>query len=177
MCRDRRKETARMAIERKFPEIILPKESEGVDNAMLLRYYLTANDEGNFLKTLETVEDLDALGNKTELLRLAVEHNLQNTTKLLLQRDTPDSLNLSLLAKTTVERGHPEILKELLSRSPKLADRLLMPASQELGVPSRPGPRNRNNRLECLKLILNQDGVDVRQEDGKNIRKQKIKIW
>ena len=152
-----------MLIQSKFPDIALPDESAAPDPAILLRYHLSANDEIKFLKTLETIEE--PISNRIELLRMAVEHNLRDATAALMKTASLDSTSLTELARIAVEQGHPDILKELLSRSPKMADHLLMPASRELGIPTRPGPGNRNNRFECLRMVLMQD-VDVRQEDG-----------
>ncbi|XP_016840208.1 transient receptor potential cation channel protein painless isoform X2 [Nasonia vitripennis] len=168
--RDRKKDTARTIIEKKFPDLAkyLPTESSvPPDPQYLLKYYLSANDEANFLKVLGTVEDLNGLGNKSELLRQAVEKNLRATMKEMLERDGLMDENLYEIAKVAVERGHPEILKELLKKKPKIAERLLMSACQELGVPSKPGPGNRNNRFECLRMIMEQGDIDVRQEDDK----------
>ncbi|XP_011499906.1 PREDICTED: transient receptor potential cation channel protein painless [Ceratosolen solmsi marchali] len=164
--RDRKKETTRMIIQRKYPDIALPETLDRLDYERLLRYYLTANDEVNFLKALEKMEDI-VVNNKIELLKIAIEHNLRDAAKELLHNNIPDTENLYELGKIAIEQAYPDILHELLTINAKLANRLLLPASQELGISTRPGTANTNNRLKCLKMILNQDGVDVRQEDDK----------
>ncbi|XP_058800555.1 transient receptor potential cation channel protein painless isoform X2 [Phymastichus coffea] len=161
--RDRRKETARSLIEQKFPDIQLPAESEKPDTATLLRYYLTANDEGNFLKKLAELKEFEGPESLAELLRLSVERNLSAATDALLSREGAENVSLWALAKLAVERAHPELLEKLLARSPGMASRLLLPASQELGSPGG----SARDRLKCLHLVLDQPEVDVRQEDDK----------
>lgn len=140
---------------------------ESPDNSILLRYYLLANDEDNFFKVLENVQDVDSLGNKAELLQIAVEQNLQKSALELINRGALEPNNLLQLGKAAIQKAHPEMLEEVLNRNPKLADQLLLPASQELGVPAKLGPGNRNNRVECLKMVLSHHDIDVRIEDGK----------
>lgn len=113
------------------------------------------------------MDDVSSLNNKAELLQLAVEQNLQRSTLELINRGALEPNNLLQLGKAAIQRAHPEMLEEVLKRNPKLADQLLLPASQELGVPAKLGPNNRNNRVECLKIVLGHHDIDVRQEDGK----------
>jgi hypothetical protein len=156
-----------MIIQRKFPDITLPETFNTTNYDGLLRYYLIANDEMHFLKTLAKAEDLNTLENKTELLKIAIERNLGDCTRELLQKNILDSENLFELGKIAVEQANPDILQELLNRNFKIANRLLLLASQELGISTKLGVSKKNNRFKCLKIILNQEGVNVRQEDGK----------
>lgn len=102
------------------------------------------------------------------LLHLSVEHDLVRATEELLSRAGAESVSLFELAKLAIERAHPRILEKLLERSPRLADRLLLPACQELGVPVSHSTGSSQDRIKCLKLVLSKHDVEVRQEDGKN---------
>ncbi|KAJ8676652.1 hypothetical protein QAD02_012439 [Eretmocerus hayati] len=170
--KDRKNETARTVIERKYPNLPLPDKSSSdqEDPNILLRYYLGANDEINFLAKLDSLEEpqTELAGSRFDLLRLAVEQNLRGCLVRLARVGLqPESSELPDLGRAALRRAHPEVLRELLENSPKLADDLLLTACQELGAPAKPGPGNRNNRLECLRLILERKNVDVRQEDDK----------
>lgn len=166
-CRDRKKETARTVIERKFKDIIIPESTCVTDQATLLKYHLNANDEANFLNTLEGVSELETLDNKADLLESAVAKNLRRATRELLRRSTLNSAELVELCRIAIERAHPDILKELLGRNPRLADALILPASRELVTALSPGPGHRNNRFRCFKIVMDQSEVNVRQQDGK----------
>ncbi|XP_014209279.1 transient receptor potential cation channel protein painless isoform X2 [Copidosoma floridanum] len=168
--RDRKEETARSLIVQKYPDIALPDVSAIPSTESLLRYYLLANDEVNFAKVLGKVDNIETIASNVELLRLAVEKNLHDTVMRLLDRNPLEQDTLIELGRMAVRCGYSEIILALIKKSPRLADKLLLPVCQELGVPTGrtdPSFPNTDKRLECFKIVMAQEGVNVRQEDDK----------
>lgn len=165
--RDPRKFSARDLLRRNFPEMTLPPINERQVDSCLLRYYLNSNDEKNFLLELNEVE-YETLKNTRELLMAAARNNLKKAFDELMKRENGiDTEGLLQIAEEALSKGHLEILRDVLEFDKSLCDKLLIPACRELGVPGcKPGPNNEDNRLCCLKLILEQDHVNVRCEDG-----------
>lgn len=158
--------TARKIIEEKFPDLQLPEEGSNPDDYNVLKYHLHANDEDSFLKKLQNIEG-DKLRNTSELLSLSIEHNLKQATRELIRRGALKVADSQELAKLAIAKAHCDILRQLLRHDSSLRCRtLLLPACQELGVSCKPGPNGRDNRLECLRLVLSHGCIEVDIEDG-----------
>lgn len=165
--RDYNDQTAREALQENLPDIQLPPvEKRGV-NGHDLKYYLNANDEKNFLKCLQIAQS-DVVYNVAEdLIEIAVQKNLKDAATALLENTRGIGCNLEKAASLTVQLGSPYILRQILDTDVEVKDELLLNACLELGMPSREGSGNMDDRVECLKLILQREDVDVRCTDGK----------
>ena len=159
--------TTREILQKDFPDLILPEIHERKVDANQLKYYLDANDEKNFLENLEKVEQ-NLFINTEQLIKEAAGHNLFKAVARLISRE--ENVEISKAAEIAVQRGHYEVLKELLNYDCNLGKKLIILASQELATPCRRGLDNRDVRLKCLKLILAQKNVDVRVEDGEFLK-------
>ncbi|XP_060820394.1 transient receptor potential cation channel protein painless [Bombus pascuorum] len=159
--------TAREMLEKKLPNIQLPPvQIQGV-NVYDLKYYLNANDEINFLKNLEIVEN-EAVNNVAkDLIEMAVERNFENAVIKLLKKTRGTGCNLQKAANLAVEQGLPRILRKILETDVDVTSDLLLNACIELGMPDKKGSGNIDDRLECLNLILEREDVDVRCTDSK----------
>lgn len=161
--KDLRKQTTRQILQNKFPDLILPEIQESRVGKNQLRYYLDANDEKNFLENLEKVES-NVLINTEELIKEAAARNLFKAVAKLFSRE--EIVEISKAGEIAVQRGHYEVLQELLNYDSHLGKKLIILACQELATPCRRSSDHRDVRLKCLKLILSQKNVDVRVEDG-----------
>ena len=162
--KDYKNQTARDVLKQNFPEILLSEQQTRRTEFDLLRYFLEANDEKNFLEKLAEIDSNENI-NVHELIKIAARHNLPEAFVRLISREEIGDITEAAMA--AVQRGHHEILKEILMYDPDLGKKLIIPACQELATPSRRGSDYRNVRLQCLKLILAQKNVSVRVEDGK----------
>ncbi|XP_003396024.2 transient receptor potential cation channel protein painless [Bombus terrestris] len=165
--KDYNHQTTREVLEKKLPNIQLPPvEKQGV-NVYDLKYYLNANDEMNFLKCLEMVEN-EAVNNVAkDLIEMAVERNFKNAVITLLKKTRGTGCNLEKAANLAVQQGLPHILREILETDVDVTSDLLLNACIELGIPNKEGSGNMEDRLECLNLILEREDVDVRCTDSK----------
>lgn len=168
--RDYNHQTTREVIQQKLPGLLLPPRSENREtNVHDLKYYLIANDEMNFLKSLELVK-VEVLHNVAEdLLEMAVQRNFYEIVVGILEKLKGSLFNVKKAAHVAVERGNHVILQELLNVEPEVANDLILNACLELGMPGKQGVNNMSDRLQCLKLILEQENVDVRCTDSKYI--------
>ncbi|XP_034952763.1 transient receptor potential cation channel protein painless [Chelonus insularis] len=163
---DFRKKTARDLIIQKFPDIHLPPKMPKRVDYNILRFYLDANDEKNFLNHLDMVED-DADIDQERLITLAAEKNLITSVQALIKDIDPIKTPIvDEAVEVAVRKGHVEILAELLNLGVKIKDNLILVAARELGVSLRAN-LNQNNRLKCLKMILELPNINVRCRDEK----------
>ena len=135
----------------------------------MLYNYIVSNDNENFLKTIEQLNNVDYISNILSLYHLAVEKNSCESLHGLFKLKSPDFEELCKLGEIAVERSNFDALSTLLAKNSKIANKLILQACQELVVPSKSFQINYDNRIRCLKLILEQKNVNVRQEDGKLI--------
>jgi len=168
--RDYNRQATREIIQRMMPDLSLPPRCENREaNAHDLKYYLVANDEINFLKNLELVR-VEILRDVAEdLLEMAAQRNFHEIVLGILEKLGEGLFSVKKAAHAAVQQGHPAILRELLNIEPKVANDLILNACLELGMPGKRGVDNTSDRLECLKLILEQENVDVRCTDSKYI--------
>ncbi|KAF3419985.1 hypothetical protein E2986_04275 [Frieseomelitta varia] len=164
--KDYNNQTTRQVLEKKLPNLQLPLvEKRGV-NIHDLKYYLNANDEINFLRCLEMIQD-DVVNDEAEdLIEMAVQKDLKDAVVTLLKRTRGIGCNLEKAASLAVQQGSPDILRELLETDVDV-NNLLLDACLELGIPTKEGSGYMDNRLECLNLILERENVDVRCTDSK----------
>lgn len=161
--------TTREVIERKLPDLLLPPKQEDrrVRNAHDLKYYLVANDETNFLRSLELVE-VETLHDVAEdLIEMATQRNFYEAVLAILEKLQGGLFSVKKAAQVAVQQSHYAILRELLNVEPEAAKDLILDACLELGMPGKRGIDNTSDRIECLKLILEQEDVDVRCTDNK----------
>lgn len=93
-----------------MPEIPLPPVQATDVNVHDLKYYLNANDESNFLKCMEVVQN-DVVKNQLEdLIEMAVQRNFKDAVYGLLGRAEGVVGNLERAANIAIERGLPDIL-------------------------------------------------------------------
>ncbi|XP_076179323.1 transient receptor potential cation channel family member painless [Ptiloglossa arizonensis] len=165
--KDYNDQTTRDVLQEKLADVPLPSVQKRGVNVHDLKYYLNANDETNFLKCLSVVQD-DVVNNVAEdLLEMAAQRNFKETIIALLERVKGTGCNLEKAANLAIQRGSPDILRELLNTDIEVGSDLLLNACLELGVPGSEGTENMPDRLECLKLILDREDVDVRCTDNK----------
>ncbi|RLU19517.1 hypothetical protein DMN91_008074 [Ooceraea biroi] len=166
--RDYNGQTTREVIEKKLPDLLLPpKQEDRKMNGHDLKYYLIANDETNFLRSLELIE-LEILHDVAEdLLEMAAQRNFYEAVLGILEKCRGGLFSVKKAAQMAVQQGHRAILRELLNVKPEVANYLILDACLELGMPGKRGIDNTSDRLECLKLILEQENVDVRCTDSK----------
>ncbi|XP_011883141.1 PREDICTED: serine/threonine-protein phosphatase 6 regulatory ankyrin repeat subunit B-like [Vollenhovia emeryi] len=163
--KDYNDQTTREVIQQILPDVSLKCENREV-NVHDLKYYLTANDEKNFLNSMKLVKT-KVLHNETEeLLQMAVEHNLYKSVFELLERLEEEWFSVKKAAEIAVLNGHVHILQLLLRVQPEVANDLILSACQQLGMPKR-RKGNDTDRLMCVKLILEQENVDVHCTDSK----------
>lgn len=161
--RDYKQQTARDLLKQNCPEFDLPEQKSRKVDFNLLRYYLDANDEKNFLINLSQINDNESI-NFNELIKIASEHNLSEAIVKLISRE--ELVEMSEAAEIAVRRGHYEVLKKILNYDCHIGKKLLILACQELSTPCRRSLDYQKIRLKCLKIILKQQDVDVRIEDG-----------
>lgn len=161
--RDYKQQNTRDVLTQNFPEFTLPEPKARKVDFNLLRYYLDANDEKNFLENISQVDSNEPV-NFNELIKIAAEHNLSEAIVKLISRE--ELLEMSEAAEIALRRGHYEVLKKILNYDCHVGKKLIILACQELGTPCRRSSDYQKIRLKCLKLILKQKDVDVRVEDG-----------
>ncbi|XP_003703369.2 transient receptor potential cation channel family member painless [Megachile rotundata] len=166
--KDYNNQTTRDILEKKLPDIPLPAVQKRGVNVHDLKYYLNANDEANFLKCLKLVQD-DVVNNVAEdLIEMAVQRNFKDTVVALLERTKRCCCNLVKPANIAIQQGLPDILLQILNMDSEIdKNMLLLNACMELGIPGKEGSENMSNHLECVKIILERDDVDVRCVDSK----------
>ncbi|XP_011688410.1 PREDICTED: transient receptor potential cation channel protein painless-like [Wasmannia auropunctata] len=165
--KDYNDQTTREVIQQKLPGVSLPFKHEYRDvNVHDLKYYLIADDETNFLKSMKFVKTKISHDVAEELLEMAVQHNFYKAVIAIIQKFMSQCFNVRKAAEAAVRLSHSAILRELLYVEPKVANDLILSACQQLGIPER-RKNNISDRLECLKLILEQESVDVHCTDSK----------
>lgn len=166
--RDYNHQTTREVLQQKLPELLLPPKSENREaNAHDLKYYLIANDETNFLRSLELVK-MEVLHSVAEdLLEMAAQRDLHEVVMGILEKLKGSLFSIKQAAHVAVERGNHAILQELLNVEPEVANDLILNVCLELGMPGKRGVDNTSDRLQCMRLILEQENVDVRCTDNK----------
>lgn len=170
--RDYNRQTTREVIQQIMPDLSLPPKYENREvNAYDLKYYLIANDEMNFLKNLELVRAEMLLHDShfiaEDLLEMAAQCNFHESVCGILEKFKERLFSVKKAAHIAVQHGHHAILRELLNVEPEVANDLILNACLELGMPGKRGVDNTSDRLECLKLILEQKNVNVRCTDSK----------
>lgn len=168
--RDYNHQTTREVIQQKLPGLLLPPRSENREtNVHDLKYYLIANDEMNFLRSLKLVK-MEVLHNVAEdLLEMAVQRNFYEVVMGILEKLKGSLFSVKKAAQVAVEQGNHVILQELLNVEPEVANDLILNACLELGMPGKQGVNNMSDRLQCLRLILEQENIDVRCTDSEYI--------
>ncbi|XP_072747734.1 transient receptor potential cation channel protein painless [Anoplolepis gracilipes] len=166
--KDYNHQTTREVIQQKLPELLLPPKSENREaNANDLKYYLIANDETNFLRSLELVK-IEVLHSVVEdLLEMATQRDFHEVVVGILEKLKGNLFSVKKAAQVAVEQGNHAILQELLNVEPEVANDLILNVCLELGMPGKRGIDNTSDRLQCLRLILEQERVDVRCTDNK----------
>lgn len=165
--RDYNGRTAREVIQQRLPDVQLPPNCENRDmNAHDLKYYLLANDEINFTRSLETVKPEVVRGVVEDLLEMAAQRDLRQAVTGLLSKLQQGAFSVKKAARAAVQQGHHSILRELLNVEPEAANDLVLDACLELGMTGKRAD-DTSNQLECLRLILEQENIDVRCTDSK----------
>lgn len=171
---DFRKLTARDVIAKKMPDLELPPPPPPplADESQRSRSPETLDDavdeETSFLNNTINVRDEREI---EESLKIAAKRNYRVAAGQLARKAHASGFaNFGeAAARTAVQLGHADVLQEILKFEPKLANKLLLPAAQELGVPTWPrrGENDQEDeRVRVLRLILEQPEVDTRLEDG-----------
>ncbi|XP_076646503.1 transient receptor potential cation channel family member painless [Halictus rubicundus] len=160
-------ETTRDVLTKNMPEVLLPPVINRRPDINDLRYYLFANDEISFVDCLTTMSN-NAPIEVGDLIVEAVRRNFKNAVSELLKRRTT-SCNLEKAANVAIQKGSPHILRRIMDNfdnmDPDTANRLLLNACIELGIPGKSSKESLSNRLECLRLILDLEDVDVQYTD------------
>ncbi|KAI4500247.1 hypothetical protein M0802_004664 [Mischocyttarus mexicanus] len=159
-------QTTREVLMKKFPDLMLPPARTRDLSVYNLRYFLNANDDINFLRCLDKFNHNLLINDIDELLEMATERNFNDIVKELLDRTQGHTRDLSKAAIIAIQQANSDILRELLKHDSELANELIIDASLELGMPEKQRSMM-TDRLKCLKLILDQDNVDVRCTDNK----------
>lgn len=167
--KDYKNQTTREVIQQKFPDVPLPPKYDREVNVHDLKYYLIANDEMNFLKSLDVIKAEVLHDLADDLLEMAVQRNFHRSVTGILHKLKGNMINVKKAAQAAIEQGHYHILRELLIIEPDIANELVLNACSELGMAGKKGIDNMSDKLECLKLILEQDNVDVRCDDSEYI--------
>uniref|UniRef100_A0A6V7KCJ1 Ion transport domain-containing protein n=1 Tax=Bracon brevicornis TaxID=1563983 RepID=A0A6V7KCJ1_9HYME len=165
---DFRKRTARDILTDKFPDLTLPPFQEKTIDFNVLRFYLDANDEENFLNNLKCLYEEDGsakLDGEDKLIVIAAERNLKKAVSELLRRREQGNIPQAALEVAT-RRAHHDILDKFIKTGTKVDNEVLMIACQQLGIPCRYGIEQQS-RIKCLKLLLDRPDVEVRFEDEK----------
>lgn len=178
--KDYNNQTTRDVLQKKFTDIPLPAVQKRGVNVHDLKYYLNANDEANFLKCLKLVQD-DVVNNVAEdLIEMAVQRNFKDTVAALLEKTKGNSCSLEKSANIAIQQGLPNILWQILSMDTEIdKNLLLLNACVELGIPGKEESGSMSSRLECLKIILERDDVDVRCADSEYFSHfpVQLKLW
>lgn len=166
--RDYNHHTTREVLQQKLPRLLLPPRSENREtNTHDLKYYLIANDPTNFLRSLEFVKPEVLHSTAEDLLEMAVQRDFHEVVVGILEKLKGSLFSVKKAARIAVEQDNHAILQELLNVEPEVANDLILDVCLELGMPRKRGVDNRSDRLQCLRLILKQENVDVRCTDNK----------
>ncbi|KYN44544.1 Transient receptor potential cation channel protein painless, partial [Trachymyrmex septentrionalis] len=166
--KDYNDQTTREVIQKKMPDISLPPKNENREiNVHDLKYYLITNDETNFLKNMEFVKIEILHSVAEELLEMSAQRGFYKITIGILEKLKGKQFSVKKAAQEAVQQNDYAILQVLLEMEPNVANDLLLSACQELGMPRKRGIDNTLDRLNCLKLILEQEDVNVRCSDNK----------
>ncbi|XP_076301644.1 transient receptor potential cation channel protein painless-like [Lasioglossum baleicum] len=160
--------TTRDDLRNNMPELPLPEHTDRPLDVNDLIYHLQANDETNFLDCLRKMPKDEPIEIE-DLIVLAAEHNIKNAVSKLLEKLT-SKCNLEEAAVKAIENGSPHILRLIMGNfdaDPGAKNNLLLEACIELGIPGGTFQESVSNRLECLRLILNMENVDVNCADRK----------
>ncbi|XP_028046171.1 transient receptor potential cation channel protein painless [Monomorium pharaonis] len=155
-------------IRQKWPDLKLEYESREIKEDDL-KYYLTVEDKTNFLRSMELVE-INILKNVAkELLELtahASKRGFHNVAIRILEKLEGKQINVKKAAQAAIQESNYTILQVLLKTEPSMANDLILSACKELQeLSKRSGKRGVDsipNQLKCLKLILEQENVNVR---------------
>jgi len=168
--KDYNDQTTREVIQQMLPGISLPLEHENREvNVHDLKYYLIANDETNFLKNMEFVKIEILHSIAEELLEMTAQRGFYKVAIEILEKLKGKQFNIKKAAQAAVQQSDHAILQVLLKTEPNVVNDLIMSACLELGMPEKRGIDNMSDRLECLKLILEQENVNVRCSDSEYI--------
>lgn len=168
--RDYNHHTTREVLQQKLPRLLLPPRSENREtNTHDLKYYLIANDPTNFLRSLEFVKPEVLHSTAEDLLEMAVQRDFHEVVVGILEKLKGSLFSVKKAARIAVEQDNHAILQELLNVEPEVANDLILDVCLELGMPRKRGVDNRSDRLQCLRLILKQENVDVRCTDSEYI--------
>lgn len=163
-------QTTREVIQQKLPSLspsLPPKNENREVNAHDLKYYLIANDETNFLKSMELVKIEVLHSVAEELLEMTAQRGFYKVAIGILEKLKGKHVSIEKAAQAAVQQSDHVILRELLKVEPSVANDLILSTCMELGMPGKRDVDDMPDRLECLKLILEQSNVDVRCSDGK----------
>ncbi|XP_076380610.1 transient receptor potential cation channel protein painless-like [Megalopta genalis] len=167
--KDYNKETTRDVLKRLQWNLKLPPPVDRRPDVHLLQYHLTANDDKSFLECLKNISN-NAEIDAENLIAMAAQRNFENAISELFKR-LPVSYNLEKAADIAIQKNSPHILRLLLNNFADMdveaANRLLFTVCIDLGIPGSGGSQDTLNRLECLRLVLERDQVNVRCTDGK----------
>lgn len=160
--------TTREVIQHKLPGLSMPPKDKNREvNAHDLKYYLIANDETNFLKSMKLVKIEVLHSVAEELLEMIAQRGFHKAVIGILEKLKGKHVSIEKAAQAAVQQSDHVILRELLKVEPSVANDLILSTCLELGMPGKREVDNMPDRLECLKLILEQKNVDVRCSDGK----------
>ncbi|EGI64217.1 Transient receptor potential cation channel protein painless [Acromyrmex echinatior] len=141
--KDYNDQTTREVIQKKMPDIsLLPKSENREINVHDLKYYLIINDEINFLKNMEFIKIEILYSVAEELLEMSVQRGFYKITIGILEKLKGKKFSVRKAAQEAVQQNDYAIL-------------------QKRGIDNTP------DRLNCLKLILEQEDVNVRCSDNK----------
>ncbi|KAG5315193.1 PAIN protein, partial [Acromyrmex insinuator] len=148
--KDYNDQTTREVIKKKMPDIsLLPKSENREINVHDLKYYLIINDETNFLKNMEFIKIEILYSVAEELLEMSVQRGFYKITIGILEKLKGKKFSVRKAAQEAVQQNDYAILQVLLEVQPNVAN------------------DNTPDRLNCLKLILEQEDVNVRCSDNK----------
>ncbi|XP_039313318.1 uncharacterized protein LOC105203879 isoform X1 [Solenopsis invicta] len=160
--------TTREVIQHKIPSIVLPPKYENREvNVHDLKYYLNANDEINFLESMKNVKIEDLHSIAEELLEMTALQGFHKAAIGILEKLKGRQFSVKKAMQAAVQQSDHVILQELLKIEPNVANDLILNACQMLGMPRKQRVDNTHDQLECLKLILEQENVNVRCNDNK----------
>lgn len=173
--KDYNDQTTREVIQENLPDISLPPACKNREvNVHDLKYYLVANDEINFLKSMELVKTEVLHSVAEELLEMSAQRGFCKAINAILKKLKGRQFSVKKAAQAAVQQSDHSILQVLLKVDSNVANDLILSACLELGMPGKRGADNTPDRLECLKLILEQENVNVRCSDSEYINNKNI---
>jgi len=126
-----------------------------------LKFFLNNSDETKCLKVIKKFFGELSLEIAEELLNIAMRRNYYKIIQEILEKIKESPISLNKDKCKAVLCGNHAILRVLFKLQPEVTNDLILYACQQLKR-----PQEINNQLECLKLILKQEHVDVRCTDG-----------